>query len=175
MRYTALAMTLTGTLLMTGCSSLVSLNPFVTDKEAQTDPALVGTWADGDGETMYIIRPSGAEYQITYVEKSSTTRFEARVWRAGSAELLDLVPKNEDAFQIPAHTIVRVWPKASTVEMAFLDADWLKKLAVEKLATQVIDSRTLITSPGEAVRTFLSTTAADDRAYEKKNLLHRLP
>ena len=70
---------------------------------------------------------------------------------------------------------MRVWPKTSTLEMAFLDTDWLKKQAVEKLATQVIDSRTVIIAPGEAVRNFLMTNGADDRAYEKKELLRRVP
>ena len=169
-------MTLGGALLLTGCSSLVSLNPFVTDKEAQTDSALIGTWGSDDGDTIYIIRPGGAEYKITYIDKSSTSiKFEARLWRAGSAELLDLVSKSEDAFQVPVHTIMRVWPKPTTLEMAVLDTDWLKKLATEKLATQVVDTRTLITSPGDAVRAFLMINGADDRAYDKKELLQRIP
>ncbi len=46
MRLTTLVLALAGTLFMTACSKLVSLNPFVTGKEATLEPALLGVWHD---------------------------------------------------------------------------------------------------------------------------------
>ena len=40
MRYLALILALAAAILLTGCSSLISLNPFVADASTTTDPAL---------------------------------------------------------------------------------------------------------------------------------------
>src|SRR5476651_775218 len=100
MRFPSLVLTLAGAMLMTGCSSLVSLNPFVTDKDAVLDNALAGMWSgDHDGE-IYTIRQEGAGYVIAYMDQSSQViQFQARLMKAGEAELLDLVSTNEDPFQ----------------------------------------------------------------------------
>ena len=56
MRPATLALTLTATLFLTGCSKLVSVNPFLTDKEAKVDPALLGVWRDSDDEDTLIVK-----------------------------------------------------------------------------------------------------------------------
>ena len=45
MRFPSLVLALASAVAMTGCSSLVSLNPFVTDPDAVLDPALAGVWS----------------------------------------------------------------------------------------------------------------------------------
>jgi len=162
-------------MLMTGCSSLVSLNPFVTDKDAVLDNALAGMWSgDHDGE-IYTIRQEGAGYVIAYMDQSSQViQFQARLMKAGEAELLDLVSTNEDPFQLPVHSVLRVWPTGNSLRLAFLDTGWLKQQTARQLPTTTTDGRLLITAPAEAVRAFLIQFGADERAYSEPGILQRL-
>ncbi|HUI55217.1 MAG TPA: hypothetical protein VLY04_09605 [Bryobacteraceae bacterium] len=174
MKLTSMLLTMAGALTLSGCSSLLSLNPFVTDDQAATDTTLIGTWTDSQDGSVYVIRQDGKAYAITYTDGSSpASKFEARLLKAGDAELLDLVSANDDPFQIPAHLIVRVWSDGLTMRWAFLDSDWLKQLAAQQLAVQASGDRTLITAPGEAVRQFLLKWGPDDRAYDKSTVLRK--
>jgi hypothetical protein len=198
MRFPSLLLTLTGAAVLTGCSSVISLNPFVTDRQATMDPALLGTWkpeqrtgarpsisviglsGDFGDDDLYIIRGSGSAYDITYTDgKFITQKFEARLIRVGTAELLDLVPANDDGFQIPAHLLVRVWPKDSKLRWVFLDSDWLKQQAAQLLATQPSDDRTLITASSDALGDFVLKYGSDPRAFnqsaDQQNVLEKVP
>ena len=70
MRIPQLILALAGTLMCTGCSELVGLHPFVTDKEAALDARLLGVWVDDDD--LYIVRQDGNGYAISYSWRSST-------------------------------------------------------------------------------------------------------
>ena len=52
MRYAAMILALAGAVLLTGCSSLVSLDPFVTEEAAASDPNLAGLWQAGDKDLL---------------------------------------------------------------------------------------------------------------------------
>ena len=56
MKHLAFSLALACVITLTGCSSLVSLNPFVTDKEAVMDPALLGVWTNENGKETYLVR-----------------------------------------------------------------------------------------------------------------------
>lgn len=175
MRFPSLVLALAGAMLMTGCSSLVSLNPFVTDKDAVLDNALAGVWTGDNGGEIYVIRRDGAGYAIAYMDQSSQViEFQARLMKAGEVELLDLVSTNQDPFQIPVHHVVRVWPTGNSLRMAFLDTGWLKQQTARQLTTTTTDDRLLITAPGEAVRAFLTKFGADERAYTEPGILQRV-
>jgi len=165
---------LAGAVAMTGCSSLVFLNPFVTDPDAVLDPALAGVWSSDNGDATYVIRQDGRGYAITCVEKSEAIRFQAKLMKAGEAELLDLMPAEDNAFQLPVHTLVRVWPGGNSLRFAFLDSGWLREQAAKQLATAQTGDRTLITAPGEAVRSFLLKSGADEKAYGKAEVVERV-
>lgn len=173
MRVSQLVLALAGTLMCTGCSELISLHPFVTDKEAVLDARLLGVWVDGDD--LYVVRQDGNGYTIGYTEKNSTAvyKLKAKMLKVGEARILDLTPAEEDAFQVAAHTPLRVWMEGATLPIAFLDAEWLRKHASGQLAVQVVGKRLLITSPGEEVTRFLLTYGADDRAFGKPTVLTR--
>lgn len=165
MRFTSLLLTLAGAAILTGCSSLISLNPFVPDQQTTMDPALLGTWKSGD--SLCIVRESGSVYDITYTDgKSETERFEGRLFRVGSADLLDLVSRREDGFAIPVHVLARVWLDGPTLRWVFLDSDWIRRQAAQLMTTQPSGDRTLITAPSEVVRDFILQYGADPRAYD---------
>src|SRR5436190_1702320 len=128
-----LTIPLAAAMLLTGCTSLVSLNPFFTDEEAVADPALAGVWTRED--TTFAIKLEDKTYSITYIEKSTAMKFEARMIRVGDAKLLDLVPVNDDPFVVPVHSLVRVWTEGATLRWTFLETDWLKEQVGRHLAT----------------------------------------
>jgi hypothetical protein len=174
MRIKSATIALAGLLTMTGCSSVVSLQPFVPEKESITDPALPGTWTDAEGKDTYVVRQSGDAYTITYVEKSGTAyQFNARLWKCGDAMLLDLVSTSEAPFHLPVHFAMRVWIERDSLRIAYLDSDWFKKLAAEQLATQKVDDRLVITATPVATRAFLLAYGANEKAHGEPETLRR--
>ena len=177
MRISQLALALAGTLMCTGCSEMISLHPFVTDGEAVQDPQLPGVWVDGSDSDnpTFIVRQDSNGYTISHSDKSSPAvyKLKAKMLKVGDARILDLTPAEEDAFQIAAHTPMRVWMEGATLRMAFLDSKWLREKAAAQLATQPEGDRLLIVSPQADVTRFLLTYGGDDLACGKIDTLTR--
>ena len=174
MRFRFATIALAGMFIMTGCSSIVSLQPFVTEIEATKDPMLPGTWMDADGKDTFVIRQNGAGYVFTYIEKSGTAyKFDGRLWKIGDALLLDLVTTNDAPFHLPVHFAMRVWVERDSLRMAFFDTDWFKKLVAEQLANQKVDDRIVITATPAAIRAFYLANAGDEKAHGDADTLHR--
>jgi len=151
-------------MMLTGCSDLISLNPFVPEQDAVVDPTLAGTWKNSDG-MLVIVQQEQSAYSITYTENKETAKFNGRLAKMGDAEIMDLVLESDDAFQVPVHMMARVWVEGSTLRWIFLDSKWLRQQAAE-LAGQPSGNRTLLTSPEAAARAFAWKYAGDARAYE---------
>jgi hypothetical protein len=167
MRYPAMILALAGAALLTGCSSLISVNPFVEDGQTAGDPALVGTWkaaAPGD-KGQIAIEQRNSVYAIRFEADGKTLHLEGRLTRVGDAELMDVVSTEEHDLAIPVHLAVRLWPSANSLKWAYLDSDWIRAQAKQALATQPSDGNTLITSLGGALAQFLKKYGADPRAY----------
>jgi hypothetical protein len=167
MRYSAMILALAGAAMLTGCSTLISLNPFVAAAQAVSDPALVGTWKDpsGDGKGRIVIEQRGPVYAIRFEGDSPQMHFEGRLTRVGDAELMDVVSTEGHDLAVAVHLVVRLWPSAGTLKWVYLESDWLKDQAKQALATQPSGGDTLITTPGDAVAQFLKKFGADPRAY----------
>jgi hypothetical protein len=174
MKPLALSLALACAVSLTGCSSLVSLNPFVSDEQAVMDPALLGIWSTQDGKETYWVRQDGTGYAIRYVTESETFQFKARLMAADDVKILDLVSANEDPFQIPVHTPLRVWTEGGTLRIAFLQSDWLKEQAGRQIPTAATKNRLVMTAPGEIVGKFLVKMGADPKACEEPDVLRRL-
>jgi len=173
MKLTGCLIAIAAAAALSGCSSLISLHPFVTDQQAVFDPALVGVWAEGGKDDLFIIRQDGKSYKIRHVQDNETVNYTAQLYKVGDLRLLDLVSAAEDPFQIAVHTPLRVWIDGSTLRFATLDSDWLKQNARKQLAIQDAGDRALITAPGEAVLQFLINYGASDEAYGKPNSLQK--
>jgi hypothetical protein len=175
MKPLVLSLVFAGALALTGCSTLVSLNPFVTDEQAVMDPALLGTWTNADGTDTYSISQDGAGYAIRYRSDSSDAyQFQARLMVVGDVKLLDFFSANEDAWQIPVHTAVRVWTEGGTLSLAFMESGWIKAQAGQQVATVPLNDRTLITAPSEVVRDFFVRAATDPEACDEPEVLTRV-
>ena len=164
MRFTGLLLLAASAVLLTGCSDLVSLNPFIEAKDAIVDPALTGTWK-GDN-SLFVIQQEDDGYAITYTEKNEAAKFRATLLQSADAKILDLVVDgDDDAFRVPVHLLARVWVQGSSLRWTFLDSKWLREQTAV-LPNQIADKRTLLTAQPEALRTLVLKYATDDRAYE---------
>ena len=154
-------------LVLSGCSNVASVNGFAPDNLTVQNPALPGVWADDD--TTFVIKAKDRAYTIAMIEKGGTTSFEAKLFQAGNAEILDLVPAGgDDPFHLPLHTPVRIWVDDRSLKFAWLDSKWLRKTIREQLTAQDLGDRVLITAPADVLTKFLLLNGADDRAYENK-------
>lgn len=175
MKPLVLSLALAGALALTGCSSLVSLNSFVTAEQAVMDPAMLGTWVNADGKEIYWIRQDGSGYTIRYVtETSDPYQFKARLMVAGDVRLVDLVDAKEEGLLMTVHTPVRIWLQDNTLRIAFLQTDWLREQVGKQLTTVLASDRTVVTAPGDAVRSFLAKAGADPKASDEPEVLHRV-
>jgi hypothetical protein len=167
MRYPAMILALACAALLTGCSTLISLNPFVAASQAVADPALVGTWksTDSDDKGRIAIEQRGSVYAIRMEGSDKPMNFQGRLTRVGDAELMDVVGTDEHDLAVAVHLVVRLWPSADTLKWVYLESDWLKAQAKQALATQPSGGDTLITTRGDAVPQFLKKFGADPRAY----------
>ena len=173
MKLANLLMIATATLGLAGCSTLVSLHPFLSDQQAAFDPALVGVWAEEKGDAILIVQQDDTDYKIRRVESNGTQSFSAQLFKNGDLRILDLVSGNDDPFQLAVHTPLRVWIDGATLRYATLDSAWLKENARKQLAVQEVGDRTLITAPGDAVLRFLVTYGVTDNAYSKPSVLRK--
>ncbi len=173
MKYATLAL---ASLFLTGCSDLVSLNPFATAKQAILDSNLAGTWS-GDDNSLYIVQEKDASYSITYTDgKDAAIKLKGTLFKAGDAELMDLVNENEGFLQVPVHAVVRVWAEGNQLRWTFLDSRWLREQTGKEVAFQPsVDKSQLLTAPSESVSAVVLKYAADEKAYENKpNVLTRV-
>jgi len=177
MRIVSLTLALASAVALTGCTNLGSLNPFVTDQQAVMDGNLAGTWKSSDNDVLVVVQKNSSSYSITYTDgKDASLKLTAMVFKAGDAELLDLVSENEAPLQVPVHAVVRVWPEGSLLRWTFLDSKWLREWTDKELASQYRGGMQLLTAPGETVRGVLLKCAGDSRAYENEpNVLTRVP
>jgi hypothetical protein len=179
MRTKLLLLALLGALGTTGCTSVLSLSPAVTDSDALKDPALDGQWVDEHGIDLYSVRQTGETlYEIIYTAKGeSPEEFEGRLFQAGDARLLDLVQKDERlfSFMVPAHFFVRIWVDGASLRMAFVDSEWFRdQTSREQVATSPVSDGVLLTAPADQVRRLLLKYGGDERAHGETGVLHRL-
>lgn len=159
----------------TACSNLIFLNGFAPENLIAQNPSLPGIWSDD--ENVYTIQSKERGYTITLSPKDKTSpamNFTARLFRAGKAEVLDLVETgSDDPFRISVHTAVRIWVGEHTLKFAWLDSEWLRAEARKQLATQEFDNRSLVTAPADSVARFVLLHADDDRAYKETDTFTR--
>ena len=174
MRYTTLTLAIAGLILTSGCSSLVSLQPFVTAEQSTFDERLVGIWSDVDRESTYLIKRDAHRYRITAMDASETLRYEARLLQAGDLKILDVVRSDGDDSRLPVHFAIRVWIEGPVLRFGTLDSDWFKDEVRQSLPVQAVDGRIVITAPSAAVEALLLQIGRDARAYTEIQSLNRV-
>jgi hypothetical protein len=126
-------------------SCVPSINPLYTDKDLVVDPALVGTWIDNDNETWTFATGTDKSYSLVIDHDGKSGPFVAHLVALGGYRFLDIMPTdgalNQSgllemyrAMYIRTHMFLKVSQVTPTLKMAFLDADWLKKLLTKSPA-----------------------------------------
>jgi hypothetical protein len=130
-----LTLSLAISLLLGGCSLVLSVDPIILESEAAFDPRLIGSWEGVDSSERATITHDGKEYSIEYTEgagppgnESSTHLFGGRLGRLGERLVLDVWPEREggsvhDALLLPAHLLIQIEIEADEIRMATLDHD----------------------------------------------------
>ncbi|MBI3407207.1 MAG: hypothetical protein HY040_02475 [Planctomycetes bacterium] len=113
--------------LMGGCYT-VSLNSLVGDKDAVSEPAIVGTWQETDGSGRLVVRATGpAEYEISDPENKNDEPLRMRLIRIHGELLADLSPRKERDSFIAAHVLYRVRVVGDYLHVAEFNSKWLRE------------------------------------------------
>jgi len=173
----------------TGCDSdgnpfVVSLQPFYTQVDLEADSRLNETWTDKEGDVTFAFeqgREKGKEkvYELVVKEKDGeqqvSGKFEVRLVQLGAFWFLDIYPKSSEGVSefyrmhfIRAHTITRVEIKQDSIQMAFLNASWLKaKIKENSVDTPYVKANDalLLTGTTEELQELVLRYANDDQAF----------
>jgi hypothetical protein len=135
-------------LSMTGCL-VSSLHPFFKPKDKIFDPAMVGTWIDGDSCIWTIIPNKVSEYfmgpekidstyQITYYEEDDKKGiFAGTLFQIKGVKYVDFYPDPDEEHcntdlttmhHFPTHTLARVQYNRDSILIYWYGEDWLNEL-----------------------------------------------
>ncbi|MGA3024433.1 MAG: hypothetical protein ABSF98_06670 [Bryobacteraceae bacterium] len=173
-----LTLLLAGTLLLTGCGDLMSLESIATKDNTVFDKALLGTWTDNK-DSLCVVGPADPGYNIAWIGTGDTgdkTLLEGRLVKMGDQRVLDVWGADPGAFSVPAHVFLRVRISGGTMELRFLDSEWLQqRVRQSSLAYSVFgEGHPIITAPPAQVRTFLQEFGLKEEALSEPILLTRL-
>jgi len=152
--------------LFAGC--VPSLHSLYTDKDLAFDSALIGQWSEiGNKETWTFTKSGEKAYQLVYVDKKGEQgTFKVHLVEVQGERFLDLYPEDpgltENAFYkwhlFGAHTFMQVKQIKTTLQLAPLNLDWLKKHLQKHpnaIQHEVQDNRILLTAQTQALQAFL--------------------
>jgi len=152
--------------VLTGCNP--SLHPLYTEPDLIYDPALVGEWVGNDGKVTWTFAKNGEKaYTLLYVdEKGKKGEFAVHLLKVGDRRFLDLYPADPDlqqndfykAYLLRVHTFMSVQQQADTLQMSFMNFDWLKKHLQEHpdaVKHEKVDDGVLLTAQPKELQAFL--------------------
>jgi hypothetical protein len=168
--------------LVAGC--VPSLHPLFTEDNLVYDPALVGTWADQEGENTWTFQKFGDNvYNLIYTEEGVPARFDAHLVQLGEFLFLDTYPGEPDIKNdfylihlIPAHIFSRIEMEGDTLRYAMLDLDWLRDMISEEkvsIGHEKVDGGILLTATTAELQEFFIKYADDDKAFSDPTELRR--
>jgi hypothetical protein len=176
-------------LLPAGCDNeaspfVLSLQPYYMQTDLQADSRLNGTWSSEEGDVTFKFEQGtekGKEKEYTLVvkekdgEQEQSGEFDARVLRMGASLFLDIYPQNSrqgsefyGAHFVRAHTIARLDVHDNSLQMAFLNAKWLKtSLEGNNLDPPCVgvDGVLLLTGTTEELQELVFSHSNDDEAF----------
>lgn len=180
-----------GGLSMTGCDDegpVLSLGPFYSQLDVESDQRLSGSWTDPDGDLTFTFQEDeGNEYRLMVTEtqegSKSSAEFEAHLLRLGPYWFLDFLPvispQGNSFWQMHmfrAHSVAKIEVSQDTLQIAFFDGSWLRKQIDENnldISYQWTDGALLLTATTEEVQRLVYLYATDDDAFPNALTLSR--
>jgi hypothetical protein len=167
-----------------GCLVL-SLHPAYDDESLGWDPALLGTWVDGDDNASMIIeRGDWRSFKIRYVHPIETGDLTGYLTAIGDDRYLDVMPaRGEDrgAFVIPVHGLLRIDLAGDRLELTPLSYDWFFDRIRGRVAIPGLDvaldqkENALIASSSARMRDWLWRQPRDGRMFGAGAVFTRKP
>jgi hypothetical protein len=170
-------------LLFMGCPTR-SLAPLFTEKDLIFDPALIGTWLDGQNrkDTYTFQRAGDKDYLVVLCEQKEqgprVVAYQARLGRLGKYFFFDSCPAGEipDHHLVPAHLITKMWLTGDTLHVVSLEENWLKKLDAGgqlKLPHARTGDDIVLTAPTPELQQFILSNAENPAAFPDPGKLIR--
>jgi len=175
-------------LLMASCGPALTLNPLFEESELVLEPALVGTW--GEGETLMKFESGDRKtYKLTYRDGSKVSVFEAKLGRLGGQLFMDIYPVDKQGSEegseayaplVPMHTLMKVEIEDDQLVLYLLDSDWVQKQLDE--ANLQLDAEHVlktgddlfITLSTDQLQDLVRNHACDDEAFPRSDPLPRI-
>lgn len=179
-------------MLLGGCV-VQSINPLFTDKEFISYPALIGTWAQQDGEKeegVWTFAAHQQQYELTHTdEKGHKAAFIVTAGKIGTNVFLDGFPSDPlpggelngimQAHLIGAHTFIKLVKTNDALVFLAMDYEWLEQHLKDNpkaVAHIVQDKRPILTASTEDLQKFVAKYANDEKIFKNEiKLVPRKP
>ncbi len=165
-------------LMFAGC--VPSLNPLYTEQDLIFDAALLGVWTDKDSiETWELMKADEKQYKLVYTDEDGKTgEFTAHLLKADGKTFLDLAPvepllPQNDFYKghfLPIHTFALISQTAPTVQISFLEPEWLRKFLAKNptaLRHAKMEDEMLLTASPKELQKFLLAHLNTEGAFGK--------
>lgn len=173
-----------------GC--IPSLQPWYTEKDLVSNPALTGKFVEANKDPAsgdaWVFEPGeGKSLKLTIQNKNQTSPFNAALFSLDGQLFLDLIADNsgfqdwnrEDTFKtsiIPGHLIFKVKSVTPTLVLHTLDPDWVGKY-LEKTPAAVphtkVEDRLVFTGETPQLQAFLRKIKDESGAWGGPGVFRR--
>ena len=120
-------------LTATACSTVFTVDEIVTESASMVDDRFIGEWAEiGGDDRASVVRGSGRDYAVTYLDGFDTSMFRVRIGRLGPSVVLDVFPdsvqwKETKQAGFPMHMAFAVIFDGDSMGVSGLTGDSVKK------------------------------------------------
>jgi hypothetical protein len=165
-------------LLAAGCVS--SLNALYTEQDIIFDPDLIGVWTDRDSKETFELTKSGEkQYRLVYTdEEGKSGEFVAHLLKIADKKFMDLTPvkpalSQNDFYRehfVVVHSFAQITETGSTVQISFLEPDWLKTMLVKNptaIRHEKLGDEIFITASPKELQKFLLAHINTQGAFSK--------
>ena len=165
--------------LSLGCPAR-SLFPLFTEKDLASLPNIVGTWANGEGETFSFQKSRDKGYDVVSRDHDGTTdRYKVQLGKLGKFWFMDSYPgeKGHDHHMIAAHIISKISLDGDSLRISSLESEWLKKVidgGKLNIAHTKLDNDIILSASTEELQQLVLRFADDDGAFPKGPSLGRM-
>ena len=172
-------------LALCGCIP-ISLYPLYNESDLISEPDLVGTWAEQDGDKEVVFEQAGEKAYIMISNyKGIVSRFDVHLLRLGEELFMDLYPRDpgvklNDIYQehiVGVHSFYHIHQIKPVLKMSTFDYEWLKKQLSEnqqELPHAILDGKLVITAPTAELQAFVLKHLKTEGAIIETDELHRV-
>ncbi len=170
--------TLSFLLMFAGC--VQSLNPLYTDQDLIFDSNLLGVWTDKDSTEIWeLTKADEKQYKLVITDEDGKMgKFTAHLLKIDGKTFMDLIPvepalPQNDFYKehfVPTHTFALVSQTEPTVQISFLESEWLKKFLAKKpsaIRHEKMGEEMFLTASPKELQKFLLAHLNTEGAFSK--------